>query len=407
MDRTGKIWDYSQRGKKLSIVAPSGDGKSTSDIVTTDRMGILGYSTENYYECFGGTSAACPQVSGVAALLLSIRPDLTVEEIRNVLQNTATDLGTTGYDTTYGYGLLNAEAAVKAVAPKINGKDIAQSTSTYTLTDLPENAIASWRVEEENKDKITLTQSGNGNSSCTVQLSKNKTVRTRLIAEIKVNGITVTTVSKNIAILGMFSGTYSVPAVTISGVSLPAIVDRPFTAGSTLEARRGCYVYIKSDDLRYYTASWSGNKIENWTYNGLDELRFSYPVTASSQTTILQFTGRYGGSAKVNVLPTNPPTTVHVSQEGQTLSVAIIEETQEDYEEFVTGIDEISMLNKVKVCDQVWTIEVLNAVSGSAVSAVTTSTGECEFDTSTWQSGIYLIRVSNGTDVISKKITIQ
>lgn len=113
VDKAGKIWNYSQRGSGLSLVAPSGDGNSSSDIVTTDRMGNLGYDTGNYTEHFSGTSAACPQVAGVAALLLSIRPDLTAAEVKDVLQRTATDLGATGYDTTYGYGLLNAYEAVK------------------------------------------------------------------------------------------------------------------------------------------------------------------------------------------------------------------------------------------------------------------------------------------------------
>lgn len=43
IDRDGSIWNYSQRGKGLSLVAPSGNGNSPSDIVTTDRMDGLNF----------------------------------------------------------------------------------------------------------------------------------------------------------------------------------------------------------------------------------------------------------------------------------------------------------------------------------------------------------------------------
>lgn len=82
VDKTGKIWNYSQRGDGLSLVAPSGKTDLKGDIATTDRMGTLGYEKGNYTEHFGGTSAACPQVAGVAALMLAVNPNLTTTEVK-------------------------------------------------------------------------------------------------------------------------------------------------------------------------------------------------------------------------------------------------------------------------------------------------------------------------------------
>ena len=59
-----------------------------------------------------GTSMAGPLVAAVAALLLSIDPTFTPQEIGAILRTTATDLGPPGYDLEYGHGLLNAAAAV-------------------------------------------------------------------------------------------------------------------------------------------------------------------------------------------------------------------------------------------------------------------------------------------------------
>lgn len=114
INNQGNIWSYSSRGSELELVAPSGDINNFGDVRTTDRMGSNGGSSGDYIDTFGGTSAAAPQVTGVAALMLSVNPTLTETAVRNILNQTATDMGTPGFDNTYGYGRVNAEAAVIA-----------------------------------------------------------------------------------------------------------------------------------------------------------------------------------------------------------------------------------------------------------------------------------------------------
>jgi subtilisin/minor extracellular protease Epr len=58
-----------------------------------------------------GTSMACPHVAGTAALVQAANPSFTNDNIRDRLAQTATDLGTSGRNNLYGYGLVNAEAA--------------------------------------------------------------------------------------------------------------------------------------------------------------------------------------------------------------------------------------------------------------------------------------------------------
>lgn len=67
------------------------------------------------YEAWDGTSMATPHVSGVAALLWSVNPSLTNVDIRNALTSTALDLGSAGKDNSYGYGLIQAKAALDAL----------------------------------------------------------------------------------------------------------------------------------------------------------------------------------------------------------------------------------------------------------------------------------------------------
>ena len=61
-----------------------------------------------------GTSMATPHVSGVAALVYGKDPNLTPDEVEAILERTAADLGVPNHDTTYGWGLVNAQAALAA-----------------------------------------------------------------------------------------------------------------------------------------------------------------------------------------------------------------------------------------------------------------------------------------------------
>jgi len=101
----------SNYGPELDLVAPS------ADLWTTDVLGLGGYNNSNtsildYTDKMSGTSGACPIAAGVAALVLSVSPSLTAIEVQDLLQNTAEDLGAAGRDNQYGYGRVNAYAAL-------------------------------------------------------------------------------------------------------------------------------------------------------------------------------------------------------------------------------------------------------------------------------------------------------
>jgi subtilisin family serine protease len=61
-----------------------------------------------------GTSMATPHVTGLAALILGKDPNLTPDQVETIIERNTTDLGAPNYDTTFGWGLMNSQAALAA-----------------------------------------------------------------------------------------------------------------------------------------------------------------------------------------------------------------------------------------------------------------------------------------------------
>jgi serine protease len=108
---------YSNHGNGLDLVAPGGDlhaYQSDDEYADGVLQQTFSYSTSNFgYWFYQGTSMATPHVSGVAALLISAGVAFEPNEVRVALQSTAEDLGPEGWDETYGWGLVDAFAALQ------------------------------------------------------------------------------------------------------------------------------------------------------------------------------------------------------------------------------------------------------------------------------------------------------
>jgi len=100
--------DYSNYGEWTEIVAPVGDEVGPTRMYSTMPYDVY----DSYVGWSWGTSFACPQVAGVIALMRTLNHSISVAEIRDILHTTAVDLGDPGKDIYFGYGLLNATAAV-------------------------------------------------------------------------------------------------------------------------------------------------------------------------------------------------------------------------------------------------------------------------------------------------------
>ncbi|MBU1061642.1 MAG: S8 family serine peptidase, partial [Candidatus Omnitrophica bacterium] len=107
---------YSNRGHSLDLVAPGGDISVDQDgdgYVDGVLQQTFGTTFDDWgYWFYEGTSMAAPHVSGVAALLIANGIATTPYEVRTVLQSTAEDKGEIGWDSNYGYGIVDAYEAL-------------------------------------------------------------------------------------------------------------------------------------------------------------------------------------------------------------------------------------------------------------------------------------------------------
>ena len=131
---------YSDYGQSVWCCFPSSDVESqfvpvprpqplTPGIWTTDRRGNMGYNQGamtdgdnmgDYTNSFGGTSSSCPGVAGVVALMLSANPDLTWQQVKEIIKNSCDkidnelgDYDANGHSPFYGYGKINANISVE------------------------------------------------------------------------------------------------------------------------------------------------------------------------------------------------------------------------------------------------------------------------------------------------------
>lgn len=125
VDGTDILASFSNGGTELDLVAPG--------------VGIDSTYPGGSFRRLSGTSMATPHVAGVAALLLEADPTLGPASIHTTLRQTAKDLGPRGFDTRYGFGRVDAEAAHLAVVGAASSS-LASSSLSSQASSLPSSS---------------------------------------------------------------------------------------------------------------------------------------------------------------------------------------------------------------------------------------------------------------------------
>lgn len=132
--------------KNEEFIGYSSQGPAALDPKKPDFCGISHFT--GFFNSDSGTSAACPVVAGVAALMKQRRSNATHDQIKKCLQDTAKDIGPIGWDPHAGHGIVQGKKAFDCIRkPKVDIRKIIRDKWTIKVLD---EVTISW------KDRITL-----------------------------------------------------------------------------------------------------------------------------------------------------------------------------------------------------------------------------------------------------------
>ena len=108
------IEEFSSRGPSRIFFTPAGalapEVRRKPNTTAVDGTSVTGV---NFFTPFFGTSASAPHAAAVAVLLKDVDPGLRPAGIARILRETSLERGEPGFDTTWGFGLIDAFAAAR------------------------------------------------------------------------------------------------------------------------------------------------------------------------------------------------------------------------------------------------------------------------------------------------------
>lgn len=375
MNQNYQKCDFSNYGNGIDLVAPGKDIYST--IINN------GY---NYDE---GTSFATPQVTGVAALMLSVNPILTPSQIKSTLQNTCTKLSSysysNGWNSFVGYGLLNAYDAVYAVAAhKIVGPPLICTNGTYSIENLPSGVTVEWGLSNSYYNQNCLQQNYPSTNQCTITRSSNQDMmNATLTAAIKYDGVTIQTLTKTVYAYSDFYGQYT--SDNLSGtINYTHIfyVKPGFTTVVTSPNFIGATVTYDSSGT---TPSYFYLEPTTW------KLYFTMPTNNSGTPVIINVNDGCN-YYQLYAMPQNNYYLEIFNEDGE-ITVTLHEKGEDSSKSVVTN--------------QPWTIEICNASSGVVMATQSSTSRSVSISTSTWPKGLYIVKATVGKEELTEKVIVK
>ena len=303
INRNGQRASSSNFGTALDVVAPGVNIRTT---------------TLDGYADVSGTSAAAPHVAGVVALMLSVNPVLTAQQVRNIIESTANrNLPGVTFATApgrpngtwnryVGHGLVDAYAAVRAAQNA--GITVAGSTfvcpgttnAGFTLQNHPADATVRWSVsgflaieEANNQSTVRVRHTGgpqgltlNTTSQLQVEVIQNGQVINTLQRDVVVNRPTIQSIT-NVDFLGRL-------------VHTPIHIGGPvfFAANHNCQAVGTSVIWSVTPN--------HGVMMTPWTPNNLAQMGFTFPGNYTITASVTNACGTHTMSRNITVTGTSP-----------------------------------------------------------------------------------------------------
>lgn len=267
------------------------------------------------------------------------------------------------------------------------GNQIMCGTEIYGITGLPNGYSVTWEFGDSLQVSNSIIQSGYpSQNQCTVNINNNESIDNSLIATVKDSNQVVTRLSKDIMTASPFEGTYSQQGTYYHYHNYPSIPETIFDELDIVRVNPGCLITLHSPNFKYMTISHTGNTLL-WQYDGNETITLKMPYNNSGVSTLLVSGTGTGSCNNFSFIVEAYSGSIPLA--GQLMVISN------------SGSIKI-LLNTTDQSNAI--VEIYNSISREIVFKGKLS--ESEIPTSGWKHGIYIVRVSSGDDVYSRKIII-
>lgn len=361
-------------------------------ISTTDRQGNLGYN-QNFgvagdYTTIDGTSFAAPQVAGIAALLLSVNPGLTAQQVRNIIESTTEKVGGYGYvlgqgeqpiltwNNQMGYGRVNAFNALQAI---VTGPEVICGSGTFSIQNPLPGTTVSWT--SSNPGGLTINQ----NTGLAVR-QNNFSGAVTVTATIN-SGCGNSVISRTVWV-----GTPQITNMRVNNMSY-------FTGMNVQLCPGNHWLNVTPVGGNPGNASWTvPSGIPHFV--GTNTLDFTYPQNFSNSLTIsVRASNACGQGANSNFF-------LSKKTFGCTSSFSMViypNPAKDQFSVEMMAIDKNAMTEEVPVIESA----VLLDKEGREIALGTRVAGKMTFEVSNLQKGIYFIHVVVDGELTREQIIIE
>ena len=366
---------------------PSNYGTGIDLVAPGESIYLKGISSSGYYSG-GGTSLAAPMVSGTIALMLSVNPYLTPDEIRTILHDSATKgnyyIYSSGWNSEVGYGILNTYLAVLCARLKIVGPMYVNDEESYEIENLPSGYTVEWSLSDPYYNQNCLAQNTPSANECTITCSSSHIMtNATLTAKIKYNGVTVRTLTKTVYAYDRFRGHYTSGNISedidysyILHVTpnYNTIITSPILIGATVS-------YSTTATIPLY-----------WGFSPtIGEIDVTMPSNNNGIPIVLYIGDVCDNHYTLYLYPTSY-NSINVTNDNNGITVTITE----------FGDSERGL-----VIDQPWSVEVRNATTGEQMAIMTSTSRSETISTTGWPKGVYIVKVTIGKDELTEKVIVK
>nr|WP_319269225.1 S8 family peptidase [uncultured Draconibacterium sp.] len=443
-DRHDNQANYSPTSSLIDIVAPShraypcNISGETLEMWSIDIPGDAGYNSwhstgacnnppavgeilpdngtnfQSYTARFGGTSHSCPVVAGVAALILSVNPDLSYMDVFNILTSTADKVGgytySSGKCNEMGYGRVNAHAALLETIDQMNisisGNTIICSSNAYSVSNLPSGSVE-WSLSPH-PSPIQLQEDIPGTNQCLVSNPYRYPAVMILTAEITTDCGAHITITKTIASdtnTSYQAGSYSQQACYAYNNSFPS--QSGTLNGSSIFLYPGCMAEFSLSQMtgREVALAPSSGQPLFWTYQSSNSklyvqlpnqsggIPFTFYITGDGACYSLKTLTLFAYSGYSLLLSPNPTT-------GEA-TVTIEQSTTEDGTLKSASPDNIFDKNAE------WDIEVYDNAQSLKLKKQKLKGKSTTIQTASWKEGVYMVRVKYKDEILTGKLVVK